>query len=103
MTKRKSLKSRSVISIESKMKIITLSEEKYKNYEIANIMGYGESTIRGILEKKKQIKAAYDSISSHSAQKQYKIRSNHVLKIEEMLYRYIVDCNKKYKFGFSDN
>ena len=67
---KKSLKVRKTISLEQKMEIIRLSEKNFRTIEIVDQTNFAESTIRGIVSRKEEIKDAYTSLQKRSVSNQ---------------------------------
>ena len=77
------------------MAVIRYVEDKYWTIDISGLTNLCESTIRGIKKNSEAIKKAYNSLQNRSIALQTKIRDENIMKMEEMLYAWILDCNDK--------
>ena len=91
----KSLKPRKSISLKQKMRVITLSDQKKRTCEIVEQTGYTESTIRGIVKRRDAIIKAFELLQNRSRPNQTRLRDEKMLKMEDLLYTWILDCNDK--------
>ena len=72
-----------------------LSEKNFRTIEIVDQTNFAESTIRGIVSRKEEIKDAYTSLQKRSVSNQSRLRDSKILKMEDHLYVWICDCNDK--------
>ena len=92
---KKTLKQRKMISLDTKMKIIRMHEERYKNFQIRDAVNLADLIFRTIIKSSVEIKTTHALLQQRSQSNQTKLRDDKNIKMEEMLYAWILDCNDK--------
>uniref|UniRef100_A0A8C9TCK4 HTH psq-type domain-containing protein n=1 Tax=Scleropages formosus TaxID=113540 RepID=A0A8C9TCK4_SCLFO len=88
-------RSRNVLPLSEKMKVLDLIRKEKKSYaEVAKMYEKNESSIREIVKKEKEIRASF-AIAPQTAKVTATVRNKCLVKMEKALNLWVEDMNRK--------
>ncbi|XP_023609182.1 tigger transposable element-derived protein 1-like [Myotis lucifugus] len=88
-------RSRQVLPLSEKVKILDLIRKEKKSYaEVAKIYSKNESSIREIVKKEREIRASF-AVAPQTAKVTATVRDNGLVKMEKALSLWVEDMNRK--------